>query len=275
MFTVAAAPGTYETRATGSIWINTTSGTVSPRMYAATGTGVDLNYRQIHDGAVHQYSLNETSGTTIIDAGSSPANGTYVGGGTTLAQTSLTARTGSPYYSTLIQSGYASFGFTDLPGTPGTNNPWSFEFLYKSYSGSNLGLAGNGNVYIYNQGISLDTGLLRVGFSGGTITLSCPQWPNQVSPVLKSYFLYHIVVTYDGSVVRYYLNNSLVSYGNSSGTYVGGTTNFTLGAPYASGSTTPGYYQNAAFYSTVLTATQIAAHYAFIYQQESLFNPLN
>jgi hypothetical protein len=264
IYSVAAAPGTYDTRPNGSLWINTTSGTVSPRLYAAIGSAADLSYRQINDGAVHQYSLNETSGTTAIDAGSSPANGTYVNS-PTLGQPSLTARTGSPFYSVyLTGSSYVQLPFVDAPGVSGGS--WSIECVVNISSGNFLWA--NGNTYISGYGMTLQITGFLTGTSTGFYGISMPSYQSGAS--IQGLGTYHIVVTFGSGVLSMYLNADLIQSTSVTGTPNLGTNNFCIGNNLGNfGSTTTGYYQDFAFYNYPLSLAQINQHYALLHQQES------
>ncbi len=73
---------------------------------------------------------------------------------------------------------------------------------------------------------------------------------------------YHLVVTFDGTTATAYVNSALVATGQPS-SYVPGTAGpFSIGARSDGGFHWQGKADEVAFYGSVLTADQIAAHYS-------------
>jgi hypothetical protein len=117
-----------------------------------------------------------------------------------------------------------------------------------------------------NTGWSLNTG------SSGSLRISIGDGSKlrvqDSGYVLQPGVRYHIIVTYDGSRARIYVNGSLVATG-SAVTMVapGASSPMRFGAPNGSpsqltGQYWPGTIDDASFYTRVLTGSQVAAHYS-------------
>lgn len=127
------------------------------------------------------------------------------------------------------------------------------------------------NIYLESTGDAM----VFKGYLWGNRPVGGPSsfaiFPN-VGPVLGQWN--HVVMTWGGTVVKFYLNGALVKSADISGfgtfTDPGGFTgpNFNLaGGPTYTGSSggrmgAPGAYSNVAGYSAILSADDVAAHYA-------------
>ena len=242
----------------GNIYINTISGYASPRLFYSTGAGsIAFSGAQITDGAVHQYLFNELSGSIAYDTGSSPSNGSYVSS-FVLGGAPLTGV--ASQYSVNLTGGRAAMPFLNGPGMSGTN-PWSIEFLFKpTTTATYLRVFSNAQTDSDGTGLEILSDRFYVAFSGGTVN------SNYALGTLASGTLYHIVMVYNGTNVKVYINGTLDSTVTPSGSYISGSHAAATfgGDPGLGAYTAPGYYQCAAFYNTALTATQISNHYSYI-----------
>lgn len=222
-----------------------------------------LAAQQLTDGAVHQWRLNETTGTTATDTGSSPSNGSYVGG-FTLHSTAVTAD---------------NTGNVSLNGTTGTVNltvldppqagavasgAFSMEIaaLFSSVA-SEGDFITNSNAASTLKGIRWRGGTttmqIQVAFIGGVTTIGPGAFPFVTGQ------MYHLAVVWGGTatnLLSLYVNGLLIDSATTSGNYV----------PNASGAMFAGSNQNAgnyiqggisdvAMYAGTLSAVQIAHHY--------------
>ena len=204
-------------------------------------------------GAVHQYVMGD-SGSVAVDTGSSPANGIYSGTYSTAASLIVG---GGP--STYLNNGYLTCPFIDPP--MGTGGAFSIEMVINENSQvGDVRLAANGHTDTLNQGMQFLGGGGDVGFTGGTANFG-PTWDTHLSFGT----VHHLVLTYDGTHLVYYVDGVQQSSGTPSGTYVGGSNNFAIGwNPSFAGGYCIGYYQAVAFYNFGLSSAQVAANYAAV-----------
>ena len=236
------------TTTSGTIYVNNNSGVASPRLYYSLGSAGTFGTVQLADNAYHRYTFGETSGGVAADTGSTPASATY--NSVTLNQSSLTAIS-SPGSALWTGQPGVTYPFRDPPGASG-NSPWTIEFMYYPTSGY------SGFHYLFTNtsaggtaGILFTASQVQVAFSGGSATIGCS----------FSTAIHHVVLTYDGTFLRLYIDASLIgSPVASSGTYVVGNQSL---ASSGTGSSTY-EMQYMAFYNYALSLTQITNHYSLI-----------
>jgi hypothetical protein len=208
----------------------------------------------MRDGPIRYFRLGETSGTTAADSSSSAQNGT-LNGTVTLNQTGLI--TGDPNAAMLFDG---STGFVSCPSTGLPTGAASFSLeawakmptplqtsqsfgIIVAYGGSTT----NSEPELYFQ---KSDSTLR-GDAGGT-------QPAGVTAVAGT--TYHLVLTYDGSILRFYSNGTQA--GTATVTVNVSLSFAKIGAEQA---TTSHFFQGTidevAIYNKVLTADQILRHY--------------
>lgn len=222
------------------------------------GSGVSYDSVILADTPVGYWKLAETSGTSAIDSSGNSYNGTYSGGytfGVGLANTS-----GGVLFD-------GTSGKITLPtGTlMNVGATWSAEAWF--ISNSNTGAAGLlvekftgiGNPVSVSLGIAIDASS-GTYLSGGYYTGST--WVIAKGPLVCPLGIpVHIVVTYDNSNIRLYVNGSLVGV-TSASTHVVNNDGWFIGV---NNSGTSGFFSgiiaNVALYNTTLSSTRIKAHY--------------
>jgi len=209
---------------------------------------------------VSYWKLAEGSGTTATDSkGTNTAtyNGTF-----TLGQTSpgkymkggvlldgstgyAEAPTASNLHPTSALSLEAWVKFTSLPSN------------YKSIAG--CGYSSNSSPYSdYTLGVD-NTNRLKVNINIGGTSQGIV---HSADPVVGTW--YHMVMTYDGTTLKFYLNGTLSSSLAASGTVGNSGQPFEIGRYNRGGSTGenfPGTISNVAVYNLALSAQAVANHY--------------
>lgn len=223
------------------------------------------------------YKLQETSGTTATDSGSSPVNGTYTGG-FTLNQ----AGPATDVKSVTLNgtTGYVNINTTETANCRGydgqSNHYWTFEAWVNPATTTRrtlAGRAGTGNwQYLFEQSQAADSkwyfstykaDSTGCGNTGGVGAYSTGNW-------------YHLVVQVLGGngrvdEIKFYINGSLVltkstgfttnCFNNSNASPRIGSVNADGFTNFFSGSVTMvAYYGNAAG-TEPLSATRVLAHY--------------
>ena len=141
---------------------------------------------------------------------------------------------------------------------------FSLEAFYKAlFSGSNNGIEvtiGKGVPFVFVDGwfvkVSRNTATSTV-INFQRIVSSSASIANSVIPTSNTF--HHVVVTYDGSDMKVFVNGSLVATTSSSLSLASTTTNFTghfLGNPTASG-----FLDEVSVYNRALTAAEVLEHY--------------
>ena len=189
-------------------------------LFLARLSFAQLHTIQVADGAIHQYTLAETSGTTAFDAGSSPSNGTYNGGFTLNQMPPISVDLAGNVLLDGI-SGHVDLGFTDPPANGGTG-AWTVEFVFNPQS------ATRGDRIISNdhtdssvagfQILSIDSTLFAdVGFTGGDAAIGQALYfvPG------KTYICQLIYTGTTDNHILFYVNNVLLGSAATTGTYVG------------------------------------------------------
>lgn len=226
-------------------------------------TGTTLPIVQLGDGAVHQYTLNETSGTTAIDAVAG-ANGTY-GGSYTLEQPGLasgvpnSALLGAPGGSDV--PGWIEFPFNDVAF--GAGGAFSIEFLMLNINYAGAGTkpplflngnppSGNKGFYITGAAPGLNPEIV-MATTGGNITISGP---------VPATSVHHIVMVYDGTYLYFYCNGELIASDRLPGSYIPANENmFAQYSPQAGIGNGYETCQCVAMYAYALSPDQILSHF--------------
>lgn len=202
------------------------------------------------------FRLNESSGTTAVDSSGNSSNGVYSG----------TETLGAP--SPVAGSGGSAVTFDGNSGTMGSAGPipgpsvYSEELWFKTTTTNGGKLIGfgnqqTGNSSSYDRHVYMDnSGQLTFGtYTGVMNTITSPNGYNDGQ--------WHYVVASQGSDgMKLYVDNQLVGSSGVTGQQayngywrVGGDTSWAASNYFA------GTIDEAAVYSSVLTPTQIAAHY--------------
>jgi hypothetical protein len=216
------------------------------------------------DGPVSWWRLNETTGTTAVDA-MGVANGTYVGG--TLNQPSLLSFGGGGSYD--LGNHVGKVNVSDIYDFVG-NVPYSIELWVKVSD-----LVDTAFRTIIGKRPTTDGWLMNMVFSAGTPKSGRIIWERWVSgaavqstwvpsnnfPTFQPNRQNHIVGTYDGTSLRLYLNGTLMNTITAAPSLVDTTSGLALGAVNSSsGSTFVGAMGDVAIYNYALNLSQIRSH---------------
>lgn len=211
------------------------------------------------DGPVSYWKLDETSGTTAADSVGGN-NGTYTGG-YTLNQTGIPS-TGRPAVLFNGSSGYVNLG---APAALNLTAAWTLEawvYLVSTPNGSGIIAeqhTGSGNVlYEIGFGFSTSGAALTVGYYTGSA------WYVAAGAGLSLNAWHHVVGTWDGTTLRLYADGSQVAAATPAAAPVGGVNNMYIGKRHDNTGVAPffpGRIDEAAVYSTALSAERITAHY--------------
>jgi hypothetical protein len=217
--------------------------------------GLDYASMVLADSPAGYWRLGETSGTAAADASGHGSTGTYTGG-VTLGQAG--AISGDADKSALFDgtSGYVSIADAAVLRTP-TNNQWSIEAWVYPTSGSGLKeiirKANDGSGYF----LRINNGTLEslLNFTGGYVqrsggTVGTGGW-------------HHVVVTYDGTTRKHYVDGQLAASWSDGATLSFSTQALAIGADPSIPASEffAGYIDEVAVYPTALSATRITAHY--------------
>ena len=226
-------------------------------------TGTTLPIVQLDDGAIHQYILNDISGTVAVDTGSTPANGTYYGvyG---LGQAGIASSV--PNSAQLGQNSPQEDGYVALPyaefahGAGGAFTvEWMQNFLNDaSGSGQTYIHFGNGDPVSSHAGFALleDNSGSAVSFVVGT-TGGHTAATYSPTTVANS----HIVCVYDGAKIYLYVNGALQAQATCGGAYVASSNNIQIGNAPGAPAIGAIVQQCVAFYDYALTPDQVLSHY--------------
>jgi hypothetical protein len=230
----------------------------------------------LNDGAYFFWRCQETTGTTLHDAGPAATNLTLAG--------TYEVGTSSPFLTPNTNDASVDFGGAQGSATnatlPSLSN-WSaltveywVNFVDTSFGSdqSVLGLddpAGNhrglnAGVVGGNAGI-----FIRIANASGTSTSVT------FAKALQAHTWYHVVLTWDGLTVVCYLNGIIIGRTMIAGTMQAPTANAMLSEYVGnSGNKIHGQLSNVAVYNKVLSQSQIANHYAIAGYPANIFTAL-
>lgn len=229
---------------------------------------VTLATQQAADGAVHQYKLNDTSGTAAVDTGSTPVNGSYVNAPTLNATPAVSPdNAGCVLLNGTNQ--YVNLNFKDPPAD-GSTGAWTIEAVFDNIGNTAVAiLAANDNPWSSGTGLMIAVNstaqntsypTAAVGFTGGMAVLGLGQ--------IEANGVYHLALVYAGTTANtltLYVNGVQQQTVATSGTYRAAAQNMCVGFKLANSGAADycnGYFANVAFYNKALTSGQIAAHCA-------------
>lgn len=229
------------------------------RVYVSNGVASALPALQLADGALNQYLFMDSSGTILVDTGSSLQNGTYVSN-YTLNSTSYLS--GVATAASLANGGIVRLPFKD-PAT-GANDAFSIELYYTpsainaggsilnsgldvpSANGLNIGVAAGGFPFIVLGNDS--PAVSGVAMVVGQLTQLVATWAHNGSNYVQSFYQNGVLVSQSTWPTPYkYPADFDLQFGTDHN------------SPNTSA---PGTYQAAAFYNVALSPAQISAHYA-------------
>lgn len=221
---------------------------------AAAGGGLSYDATILAEGSLtHYYKLNETSGTTAADSI----------GGTNATLSGTASVNQSPIFSDSTKS--YSFGGGNVQVSTsrliGSTSPWTIECEFYCTSISSAGAVwsvGNGGLTHYACLTPLASGhlsLTQFTGAGGTYT----------TITVTNSTAYHCVATYDGTNITVYLNGGVANGGQEGAVAYSQSSNgpgnaFLIGSN-GNGQNFPGRISKVAIYNSVLTQTQITAHW--------------
>ena len=226
---------------------------------------------QISDGASHQYNLDETTGSTAIDRGSVPINGTYTNNGGSghfvLNQAPITpGATGCVY---LDGAAYIDFNF-DV--TANLAQAWSLEIVHLPTNAANVHRliandapwsTGNGfNVYGGYNTDSVSPGSAAF-VTSGQVVVSGGNKSNELYNSQR--YLVHFIWRGAGGNLEFWVNGVLLYSAATAGNYKPGGYHISVGRdPQYNGDYLIGYVADFAHYNFALSTTQIANHVAVL-----------
>lgn len=212
------------------------------------------------NGPIAYYRLNNLQGTTVDDFSGNGYVGTSHNSPTLQVPTLLTDAQDSSDTAQTFAS--ASSQYISLPTsfTPtGSGHAWSLEAwaLITSIPGS-----GNYAIITWGANSTNNLGQIRLTSTGTTAHFDFLVFNTDLnSSNISANTIYHLVGTYDGSNLRFYINGSL-AVGPTAATVNLGTTATQIGAAAGPGSFFNGTIDETAFYNYALSAVQISIHYA-------------
>jgi hypothetical protein len=215
---------------------------------------------------LNYWPMNETSGTTAFDL-KGGANGTYAGSGVTLGQNLGCIGNGA------IFDGTAGC-MKATPTMPAPSGGFTVEWVAANiYNASTSGLTLVGGFNSSTQdGFNVNTSSNHYGGNAGTGSLAAFNSTNSYALTYSTH-LYQMV--YTGSVVNFYIDNSLVS---TTSITAWTQANFLGFGAYSAGGTAvsfcAGTFGKLAVYSTALTQTQRNNHYQ-AFEAQPAVSPLN
>lgn len=216
------------------------------------------------DSPLAYYRLGEASGTTVTDSSGNGRNGTYVNapalGAVGLLRNDADAAvdfSGSNWAAvtaaTWMENPYFSAECWISPDVVSG----SHAIINRAdYDQSNT--AAGRSWYIHQSGNRLIYGVFESGFS---TYYNSPA----VGPTLVAGTSYHVVLTYDGTTIRFYVNGSEVHSQAMAGTLrPAAGIDLTIGADHAGNIAErfDGRIDEPAFYGAALSPARITAHYA-------------
>jgi Concanavalin A-like lectin/glucanases superfamily len=219
------------------------------------------------DGAVHVWAMNESTGTTATDAGTTAVNSTY-------SASIVLNGYSSPAYGTHPApkwNGTSSVVTSSANITLGQSSAWSVELWVNPLSWTNslasLLLVYNGSNQAFGIENSTTSGTVLVEWNQGANTLSF----GNISTGSWS----QLVATFDGSKVRTYVNGSLVNT-SATTTSASATGTMTLGHNTSDSNSLRWFSGGMAWvstYTSALSASQVSNHYTLLPQAPPTATP--
>lgn len=225
-------------------------------------TGKTLAEWQVFDGAVNQYKLDETSGTTAFDSVGG-ANASYI---ITSGDVSLGAPTiaKGETASAVLNRGVVRMPFIDPPDDA-TSGAFAIEWIMDAFFTPDAA----GSFPLSNAHADTTADGFQVGGSGavwnGNLTINFTSGRKVVSVwQMLLGAMYHVVLNYDGTNIDVWINGQFLRGAPSGGgAILPGVWNMTLGnnTNFGVQLSHRGRYQDLAFYDQALTAEQIQTHF--------------
>lgn len=204
------------------------------------------------DSPLIYFRLDETTGTSVTNIGSSGGTGT-IGAGVLLNQAAAGTLDGkSMYFPNVNNTAVVTSSASVSTAT------WTMETWYKH----NTGFTDSADRRIMQQGSATVFTTLWVNASSGLIRIqdsSAGYNAGKTVAGIGDGNWHHIVVTKSGTTLTYYVDG--VSKGTSTQTSATRTGAVILSAPNTASSIT-GWLDEPAFYNTALSSTQVGNHYA-------------
>lgn len=266
-------PGTDYTLSGATVTFASTLATsdqiVTQYSYTGSSSSATLTYASgyhsavLADSPIVYLTLDDASGTTAVDSSGNAHHGTYVGSPTLGASPLLPTAGGQAVTFARASSQYVTLG--DVTALDGITSAWSLECWMKPSATGNSGLAlishgydGSRVAFALGFGLSDNGSNLQGGFYNGG-------WHVVDAGAVTASTVYHVVVTWDGTVLTLYKNgNSAATNTPGSGpsnaaqtTYVGRRWDTSGGGIYFDG-----VLDEVAIYGSALSSTRVAAHYS-------------
>jgi len=204
------------------------------------------------DSPIRYYRLGETSGTVATDLGSQAQNGTYTS--VTLNQTALIKGDTDP---SVLFNGSSSKVAIPTTSLPTGASSWTMEAWVKTPSV--LPSSGFPTVMMFGTNSGANQASIGYNQSTGKFTLSSWVANNVSSATVTTSTLYHLVGTYNGTTAIFYVNG--VSAGSAAYAYSITASLADIGTDTTGSDFWNGTIDEVAWYSTVLSSTQVALHY--------------
>lgn len=221
------------------------------------GGGGTYSAAVLADSPVIYYRLGEASGTTMIDSSGNSHNGTYTGSPTLGVAGAVTGDTAATFNGS--NYGDVAYGSYMDSSTALTLECW-LKFTGTGLMSPIDRDTGFNRVWQWRTNAG-HMDFIKIGGTGGIITGSS-------TTAFNNGAWHYTAVTYDGANIRLYLDGALDTTVAAAGNL--GTTASPLAVAASRGGDTSGPVYNrltgsldeVAVYNTVLSGTQIAAHYA-------------
>lgn len=233
------------------------AGVIASHYVAATS---NLAVEIAADSPIAHWRLDETSGTTAADSSGNGRNGTYTNSPTVGAASLLSDGSGaamgvainSGQCATIASAAWMNVSTITVEALIKYAAATTEDGIVSRWTAAGLDWT------LWRDSAGKISAKLSIA-SGATITLTG-------TVVAAANTLYHVVLTFDGTTLKLYVNGSL-----DASTATGGSGIWSGGAPIeiarydADALTTPtATIDEVAIYSTALSSTRVAAHYAAI-----------
>lgn len=250
----ATAPSSLDTGAISTDGLGTVTGSApTPPAAPTLALASSATYKStiLADSPLRYYRLDEATGTTATDLGSSAQNGTYTGGFTLNQPGALSGDTDAAVKFN-GSTGSVSASGTGLP-TSGAFSLECWALLTATPTGTAVPLA------IGSPGVN--GAEFYLAFPASTAIWAGDGTTNSQGPALTSNAWHHLVASYDGANIRVYADGALVAgptaasiaptYGGLFIGQLGNSTDWFAGS-----------VDEVAVYGVALSSTQVSTHYA-------------